>query len=164
MRSRTAFRGVRPPHRRRPTPAVCARPGAQHALTACRAALLRPLPAIEHFQFEMLCISNHTACRFAEKAWFFRSLWAGRRSVAASCCTFFKDKTLWRAQGRKPAPRPGPNRVVFWPIRAARPGERVVQRPRRKLAGSARPRPRRKQGYLERRATSSNRGLTNSSP
>ncbi|HIX41399.1 MAG TPA: hypothetical protein H9857_11480, partial [Candidatus Desulfovibrio intestinigallinarum] len=46
------------------------------------------------FQFEMLCISNHTACRFAEKTRFFRSLWAGRRCAAASRFTFFKAKTL----------------------------------------------------------------------
>ena len=51
---------------------------------------------LEHFQFEMLCISNHTACRFAEKARFFRSLWAGRRCAAASRFTFFKGKTLYR--------------------------------------------------------------------
>ncbi|HIX41317.1 MAG TPA: hypothetical protein H9857_11060 [Candidatus Desulfovibrio intestinigallinarum] len=50
--------------------------------------------ALEHFQFEMLCISNHTACRFAEKARFFRSLWAGRRCAAASRFTFFKVETL----------------------------------------------------------------------
>ena len=39
---------------------------------------------IEQFQFETLRVSNHTACRFAEKARFFRSLWAGRRCAAAS--------------------------------------------------------------------------------
>ena len=50
---------------------------------------------LEHFQFEMLCISNHTACRFAEKTRFFRSLWAGRRCTAASRFTFFKVETLW---------------------------------------------------------------------
>ena len=50
--------------------------------------------SLEHFHFELRCISNHTACRFAEKARFFRSLLAGRRSVAASCFTFFKGKTL----------------------------------------------------------------------
>ena len=43
----------------------------------------------------MLRISNHTACRFAEKARFFRSLWAGRRCAAASRFTFFKAKTLY---------------------------------------------------------------------
>ncbi|MDM8214911.1 hypothetical protein QUW15_01835 [Desulfovibrio piger] len=35
---------------------------------------------LKHFQFETLCVSNHTACRFAEKAQFFRSVWAGRRA------------------------------------------------------------------------------------
>ena len=50
-------------------------------------------PDIEHFQFEMLRISNNTACRFAEKALFFRSLLAGRRCAAASRSTFFKVET-----------------------------------------------------------------------
>ena len=49
---------------------------------------------LEHCQFEMLCISNHTACRFAEKTRFFRSLWAGRRCAAASRFIFFKVETL----------------------------------------------------------------------
>ena len=49
---------------------------------------------IEQFQFETLCVSNHTACRFAEKTRFFRSLWAGRRCAAASRFTFFKGETL----------------------------------------------------------------------
>ncbi|WP_300809821.1 hypothetical protein, partial [uncultured Desulfovibrio sp.] len=39
----------------------------------------RPCRFLEQFQFEMLRISNHTACRFAEKTRFFRSLRAGRR-------------------------------------------------------------------------------------
>ena len=52
------------------------------------------LRKLEHFQFEMLCISNHTACRFAEKTRFFRSLWAGRRCAAASRFTFFKVEML----------------------------------------------------------------------
>ncbi|MCI7569274.1 MAG: hypothetical protein MSH25_07930 [Desulfovibrio sp.] len=43
---------------------------------------------LEQFQFETLRVSNHTACRFAEKARFFRSLWAGRRRAAASRFTF----------------------------------------------------------------------------
>ena len=47
-----------------------------------------------HFQFETLHISNHTACRFAEKTRSFRSLWAGRRCAASSRFTFFKGKTL----------------------------------------------------------------------
>ena len=46
------------------------------------------------FQFETLCVSNHTACRFAEKTRFFRSLWAGRRCAAASHFAFFKGKML----------------------------------------------------------------------
>ena len=37
---------------------------------------------LEQFQFETLRVSNHTACRFAEKTRFFRSLWAGRRCAA----------------------------------------------------------------------------------
>ncbi|WP_300809913.1 hypothetical protein, partial [uncultured Desulfovibrio sp.] len=49
-----------------------------------------PFRSLEHFQFEMLRISNHTACRFAEKTRFFRLLWAGRRCAAASRFTFFK--------------------------------------------------------------------------
>ena len=54
-----------------------------------------PLPVkaayLEHFQFETRCVSNHTACRFAEKARFFRSLLAGRRCAAASRFTFFQS-------------------------------------------------------------------------
>ena len=49
---------------------------------------------IEQIQFAMLRISNHTACRFTEKARFFRSLWAGRPCAAASRFTFFKVETL----------------------------------------------------------------------
>ncbi|MDM8215729.1 hypothetical protein QUW15_06130 [Desulfovibrio piger] len=49
---------------------------------------------LEHFQFETLCVSNHTACRFAEKTRFFRSLLAGRRCAAASRFTFFKVEKL----------------------------------------------------------------------
>ena len=58
--------------------------------------ILRIAPSfkIEHFQFETRCVSNHTACRFAEKTRFFRSLWAGRRYAAASRFTFFKVETL----------------------------------------------------------------------
>ncbi|WP_297261078.1 hypothetical protein [uncultured Desulfovibrio sp.] len=50
--------------------------------------------SLEHFPFETLRASNHTAWRFAEKARFFRSLLAGRRCAAASRFTFFKGKTL----------------------------------------------------------------------
>ena len=38
--------------------------------------------SLEQFQCETLRVSNHTACRFAEKTRFFRSLWAGRRCAA----------------------------------------------------------------------------------
>ncbi|HIX39447.1 MAG TPA: hypothetical protein H9857_01310 [Candidatus Desulfovibrio intestinigallinarum] len=48
-----------------------------------------------HFQFETLRVSNHTACRFAEKTRLFRSLWAGRRCAAASRLTFFNVETLY---------------------------------------------------------------------
>ena len=61
---------------------------------------------LEHFQFETLCVSNHTACRFAEKACFFHSLRAGRRCAAASRFTFFKSEMLYplhTLQGRYPA-------------------------------------------------------------
>ena len=49
-----------------------------------------PKPAHkEYFQ-----LANHTACRVAEKARFFRSLRAGRRCTAASRFVFFKVETL----------------------------------------------------------------------
>ena len=48
----------------------------------------------------MLCISNHTACRFAEKTRFFRSLWAGRRCAAASRFSF---ETLKKKQQERRA-------------------------------------------------------------
>ena len=50
---------------------------------------------LEHFQFETLHVSNHTACRLAEKTRFFRLLWAGRRRAAALRFTFFKVETLY---------------------------------------------------------------------
>jgi len=59
-------------------------------LLLCRSWFGAVMPEQEHFQFAMLRISNHTACRFAEKAQFFRSLWAGRR-CAASRFTFFQS-------------------------------------------------------------------------
>lgn len=43
----------------------------------------------------MLCVSSHTACRFAEKALFFRSLRTERRCAAASRFAFFKGKALY---------------------------------------------------------------------
>ena len=59
----------------------------------------------EHFQFEALRVSNHTACRFAEKARLFRSLWAGRRCAAASRFTLFKVETLQQPQTSVPIPK-----------------------------------------------------------
>ena len=56
--------------------------------------------APEQFQFETLRVSNPTACRFAEKTRFFRSLWAGRRCAAASRFTFFKGETLYSSTSR----------------------------------------------------------------
>lgn len=46
----------------------------------------------EFFQAETRCVSNHAACRCAEKALFFRSLRVGRRCVAASRFIFSKLK------------------------------------------------------------------------
>ena len=51
--------------------------------------------SLEQFLFETLRVSNHTACRFAEKTRFFR-LASGR---VALCCRlafspFFKGETL----------------------------------------------------------------------
>ena len=48
---------------------------------------------MEHFQLETCCISKHTACHFAEKARFFRSLLAGRGCAAASRFTLFLKVT-----------------------------------------------------------------------
>ena len=59
-----------------------------------RALFVSQSQDLDQFQFEMLRISNHTACRFAEKTRFFRSLLAGRRCAAASRFTFFKVETL----------------------------------------------------------------------
>jgi len=46
------------------------------------------------FSLKYCAVQTHTACRFAEKTRFFRSLWAGQRGAAASCFAFFKGKTL----------------------------------------------------------------------
>ena len=51
-------------------------------------------PYLEPFQLETRCVSSHTACRFAGKTWFFRSLWAGRRCAAVSRFPSFNGKTL----------------------------------------------------------------------
>ena len=64
-----------------------------------RALFVSQSQDLEHFQFETLRISNHTACRFAEKTRFFRSLLAGRRCAAAS---------RFRPGGAVPPPRVSP--------------------------------------------------------
>ncbi len=66
---------------------------------------------VEHFQFETLCVSNHTVYRFAEKTRFFRLIWAGRRCAAFLCFLFFKGKTLY--------PSVGPRPVSSWKLRPA---------------------------------------------
>ena len=62
-----------------------------HGLPAASARILSAL--LEHFPFETLCVSNHTAWRFAEKTRFFRALLAGLRCAAASRFTLCKGKT-----------------------------------------------------------------------
>ena len=53
---------------------------------------MRPLPPrLEQFQFETLCVSNHTACRCAEKTRLFRLTRTGRHCAAAHF-TFSKLK------------------------------------------------------------------------
>ena len=44
--------------------------------------------------YEMLCVSNHTACRFAETPRFFRSILAGQRCAAASRSAFSNGKAF----------------------------------------------------------------------
>ena len=68
--------------------------GRPSRLAFFKAKTLQGLLTLEQFQFETLRVSNHTACRFAEKTRFFRSLWAGRRCPAASRFNFFKGETL----------------------------------------------------------------------
>ena len=46
---------------------------------------------LEQFQFETLRVSNHTACRFAEKVQFFHSLRAVRRCAAAFAFHLFQS-------------------------------------------------------------------------
>ena len=75
---------------------------------------LRDIVTLEHFQFEMLRISNHTACRFAEKTRFFRSLWAGRRRAAASRFTFFKVETLYPQVSKKKSPLTGGGERIIY--------------------------------------------------
>ena len=45
-----------------------------------------------------LRVPNHTACHFAEKTRFFRSLSAGRRCAAASHFAFFKGNMLYQEE------------------------------------------------------------------
>ena len=66
--------------------------GQQDFFSLARFQCRRALSLIEHFQFETLCVSNHTACRFAEKARFFRSVQNGRRCAAARLLPAAKAK------------------------------------------------------------------------
>ena len=50
--------------------------------------------ALEHFPFETLCTSNHTALRFAEIMRFSRTLLTRRFCADASRFIFFKEKTF----------------------------------------------------------------------
>ncbi|HIX40232.1 MAG TPA: hypothetical protein H9857_05485, partial [Candidatus Desulfovibrio intestinigallinarum] len=50
---------------------------------------------LEHFQSEMLCISNHTACRFAEKRGFFTHFGPGGAVLPPRVLPFFKVETLY---------------------------------------------------------------------
>ena len=52
----------------------------------------RLLPPLAPFQFETLCVPNHTAWRFAEKTRFFRSLLAGGAVPPPRILLFFKGK------------------------------------------------------------------------
>ena len=54
-----------------------------------------------YFPFEMLCVSNHTVCRFAEKKRFFRSLRAGRGCAAASRSASQRQSALFPAASRQ---------------------------------------------------------------
>ena len=74
------------------------------------------------FQFEALRASNHTACRFAEKARFFRSLRAGRRCAAASRFYLFKAETLLMERRLFPTHRRGSARIPGVSFRECRRG------------------------------------------
>ena len=88
----------------------------------------------EYFQFETLCVSNHTACRFAEKTPFFRSLLAGRRCAAALQLAFFKSNLL-KAGIRAIRPLPICIRELLFPGLAARNPGKAVFRAGRRLSG-----------------------------
>ena len=57
-----------------------------------------PLPfalkALEQFQFETLRVSNHAACRFAEKRGFSAHFGLGGAVLPPRVFTFFKGETL----------------------------------------------------------------------
>ena len=94
-------------------------------LTLGRAALCRRLAfrlfqrqtALEYFQFETRCVSNHTACRFAEKMQFFRQILAGRRR-APRVLPFSmakRSKVQRRPRTAGKAPRPPRTRAIRLP-------------------------------------------------
>ena len=72
----------------------CLSPAAVCRRETAEVSLLSALRSYRHLQFETLCVANHTACRFAEKTQFFRSIRAWRRYAAASRFTLFKVETL----------------------------------------------------------------------
>ena len=49
---------------------------------------------LEHFRFETLCVSNHTACRFAEKAHFSAHFGPGGAVPPPRVSSFLKVKRL----------------------------------------------------------------------
>ena len=87
-----------PAPNRRHVAVMSAIPHARYILLKARGKeflLFPPAAFLEQFQFETLCVLNHTACRFAGKTRFSRSLLAGRRCAAASRFTFFKVETFY---------------------------------------------------------------------
>ena len=70
----------------------------------------------------MLCISNHTACRFAKKTLFFRQLLSWLRCAAASRFTFFKGETL--------SPSPGEAQITtgLFPFSGPAPGAAAAEK------------------------------------
>ena len=85
---------------------------------------------LEQFRFETLRVPNHTACLFAEKARFFRLVWAGRRCAAASRFAFEKKATCRKRKKKHPS---RPRRAK----KGNEKGSREVPRPqRKKVTGS----------------------------
>ena len=77
---------------------------------------------LEHLPCETLCVSHHTAWRFAEKTRFFRSLWAGRRCAVTSHFAFFKGKMLYapvRTEGASCPSSRNMEMACSWPWSAA---------------------------------------------